>query len=1638
MWIAMTVSESSQEKIALVGLSVRMPGIKTPDEFWRAISTGDELVKEYSVSELQKAGISSSALTEKHYIHSKASIEDATAFAADFFKMNPHQAKVLDPQCRLALECVWECFENAGHNIETTPDRVGVYASSSTQDNYLSTCLVHDRVFSSNASKHELLINNATDFLATRIAYQFNFKGPSLNIQTACSSALVSIKYACDALRQGEIDSAVVASMSITFPLVSGYFYKEGMIFSQDGHCRPFANNATGIVPGNGGGALLLKRLCDAKADGDEIYAIISGAAVNNGGHDKISYAAPNVAAQIEVMESALAQSSLTQSDINFIEAHGTGTVLGDLIELEALNHVYNGFDQKRYIGSVKGNLGHLDVAAGFAGFVKTALSLYHRTLPPSINVECPHDALSNSECLGFCDAEVNFSGEKLAAGVSAFGVGGTNAHLILEHYKKPERKPLKAVTDYVLLLSARNEQELAKTKDRLVTALHQMDRGIQDVATTLQEGRKQFPYREIVLANSLTSAVDALYVPDSNRCISRMDTSYAGEWVYVIPDDMETAHSLLTHFYRSNRLFATSVDNLVSLIREAGLNYSVCQGSYVDIIVSQLALLGLFKQCKLRVSQATGVGVAAFVAELFLEKRSYKEAVEQLVHIDMNEASFLVVMLPSKNLGDILSPTEYSLIATVTQKSCIIQFLSDSVFDKFKQHEVIYVEHTNVMLNRIPFVKSNTALLADDIVQLTTAYRQQDICGFFSVGCSAQYLKWIQQASHADDLSFSFVHCLASDVCLSVVSALSQLWVQGVEFDWSLWREAQIEAGKCHRLALPTYPFSRDRYEVAYQNRGDEVMIRESKPAELSSCFYHETWSRLDLQLLDNQLSQTLLIASDFSIWSLAQTKHASLQTLTLFPEQDVCIGSYKDLRHIFIDVSDLNGQCIYGVLISLVKQIAEQGSKLLHLTVLGELSDPEQAMALGPVAAYNKEFPACCGKFIDISRATSTELLWLLERDTASIDSHILSLSQKGLSQHALVKTLPSINNALNKQALRKHGVYVFFGGLSGIALSLALSIAKEYQANIVLVGRTQCGEKNDWISSMSSGELSPGEMFAIQHLSQIEEHANQLLYLKANVAKRKEVRHVLDQVSYRFGAINGVFHAATELPSGLMVKQSLAPRVMLNAKVRGAKNIVVEMLTHESPDFICLFSALNTYYQEAGVSDYIAANAFLIRYVESESTPSYLRAIAWDAWCNGGMKLKLQFRTLEINSAYSFSNSRYQFLLDEHVLDDKMLLLGALMIELAVSRKFSISNPMRLGQIVFISPSVISSIEEYILYASYCDTGIIEYYSSSAGKMKSIMRVGTSTQDQINAPETSLDDLLSSFSSVDNVKKSIVDNAKTDRIKVGPHWDCLTWVKYHDNRYLALLTLPSEYEAELTDFVLHPALLDVAYSYHAEFIEDLYLPFYIETFSVYQTLPATFYSFIQITERDLDQGIVRSNTTLFSLSGAVLCSIEGLTLRKGSSEVLEQKKQDETNEITAEEGYRILKQGLLSDLPNVIVSKNSPERSIGTVKAPAQTSEMKISLKSAETLKDKIRILWSEVLEIDEIADEDNFFDLNGDSLSSIQLSYLIKTNLYINTDPNLLLRAPTFVLFYEHVGELVSEDVIANDLPPEALA
>jgi phthiocerol/phenolphthiocerol synthesis type-I polyketide synthase E len=901
--------------IAVIGLSGRFPGARDLDHFWQNIRNGVEIIETLSEADLEAAGVGALSRNDPAWVRKATTLEGALDFDTQFFGISPREAQFIDPQQRVFLECAHEALEHAGWGDRTDGLSVGVYAGAG-MNWYLLEHIAANPEAARAVGAYQIMLGNDKDFLCTRASYKLDLRGPSVTIQTACSTSLVAVVTACRALARGECDMALAGGVGIAFPERTGYRYEVGMILSPDGHCRPFDADAAGIRPGAGAGVVVLKRLADAVADRDTIHAVIRGGAINNDGAGKAGYTAPSIDGQIEVIATAQALAEVDPRSIGYVEAHGTGTPLGDPIEFTALSTVFrSGTDDVGFcqLGSLKANIGHLDTAAGVAGFIKAIQVLKNREFPPLVNFRSPNPQLeleSSPFSIATTASPWLEGATPRRAAVSSFGIGGTNAHVVLEE-APPISEPPVAVAPHLLVLSARTPTALDQAKARLASYLSAapgIDLG--DVSWTLQVGRRHFQHRAAVVAPSVASAVKAL--EGGARDISAVHDGGERPVVFMFSGQGSQHARMGAGLYANAPIYREAIDECARLL-EPHLGFDIrtaIEGAHPGINETRLAQPALFS-CEYALAQlwmSWGVKPAAMVGHSIGEYVAAHLAgvftLPDALALVAARGRIMQAMAPGamaavhasrariepliRDLAEIAAVNAPGLCAIAGEKAHIaeaLRRLAEAGIDA-AELKTSHAFHSSMMEPALPefrrmlegvkfsnpampyisnvtgsWITGADAMSPDywcrhlrgtvEFAKGITTIASDQSAVFLEVGPGVA-LSTIARMSLPKARQLTTLSSLpraGDDIAdrASMLEAAGRLWVSGVPFNWP----AMHEGAEPRRIPLPTYPFERQRFVVERSARSAASQakgkVRPSFADKVEDFLYAPSWLRLD-----------------------------------------------------------------------------------------------------------------------------------------------------------------------------------------------------------------------------------------------------------------------------------------------------------------------------------------------------------------------------------------------------------------------------------------------------------------------------------------------------------------------------------------------------------------------------------------------------------------------------------------------------------------------------------------------------------------------------------------------------------------------------------------------------------------------
>ncbi|MCX7922787.1 MAG: phosphopantetheine-binding protein [Clostridia bacterium] len=798
---------NSMGAVAIISMNGRFPGAKNIEEFWQNLYNGVESVKFFTREQLIEQGIDEYLLDNPKFVAADAILDDMDKFDAGFFDYSARDAEIMDPQHRMFLECAWEAMESAGYNSDLYDGKVAVYAGSALSG-YMIRNLYSNPGLVENVGTFKIMIANSQDFLSTKVSYKMNLTGPSVNVNTLCSSSLVAVDMACKNLLSYGCDLAIAGGVSFQISRNESFFYQEGGIGSSDGHCRAYDSKANGTTSGSGLALVVLKRLEDAIADGDYIHGAIIGSAVNNDGASKNSFTAPNADGQAECIAEAIAMSGVNPETITYIEGHGTGTNLGDPIEISGLTKAFRSYtDKKQFcaVGSVKTNIGHLVTAGGVASLIKTVLSMQNKMLPPSLNFEEPNPKIDFMNTPFYVNNRLSKwepDGFPMRAGVSSFGIGGTNAHVIVEEAPEMEPSGESNRPKQLVVMSAKTSTALDKMTSNMIEYIRKNpEADLADIAFTLHVGRRSFNHRRMVVCSDVSELAAKLEAGEAHTLFQKPKEQPT---VFVFSSEENMYKNMGLEIYQSEPAFAEYVDQCADILKSL-ISLDIRQVLYPEQSNEAWA--------EQQLKQYNIARAAAFVTQYALAKLWMEWEVSPEFMVGEGAGEYVAACLSG------------------------VMSLEDALMLVSAKDEILPQKAAAVSFNavEIPFISCFTGTWISDSDAGSSDYwaRRQRQGVRFAEGLQ-EVLKDADQIfveiGYGKKLSSEIVKLGRQDVNYTIVSTMTdsetlllsagQFWMAGGRINWFKFYAAE----KRHRIPLPTYPFERQSYWIEPGNRGAGV----------------------------------------------------------------------------------------------------------------------------------------------------------------------------------------------------------------------------------------------------------------------------------------------------------------------------------------------------------------------------------------------------------------------------------------------------------------------------------------------------------------------------------------------------------------------------------------------------------------------------------------------------------------------------------------------------------------------------------------------------------------------------------------------------------------------------------------------
>lgn len=1100
-----------------------------------------------------------------------------------------------------------------------------------------------------------------------------NLRGPSCSVHTACSTSLVAVHLACQSLLLDECRMALVGGIAVNVPHIAGYMYEEGSVQSPDGYCRPLGAAARGTVFGSGVGVVVLKRLEDALSDGDFIHAVIRGTAVNNDGSAKASFTAPSIQGQVRVIKEALLNAGVSGDSISFVECHGTGTLLGDAIELRALTRAMGkGQPATCALGSIKGNMGHLDAAAGIVGFMKVVLSLEHKMLPPTLHFSEPNPQVSFSGTPFYVNTQLQAwkrANGPLRAGVSAFGVGGTNAHVVLE--EAPKSSPIDpGRTWHLLPISARTSSALKSSQMRLADHLRRhSDQGLADVAYTLQMGRRRFACRNTFVVRSQEEAIEALShttdLPAENQntedvepaiafLFSDIGIEYAGMGRELIQEEPVFAQ----HLKRCSKILQPLLNcDLIDLLSNPAIAQKPTPAPALLLFSLQYSLAQLWMSLGIQPGAMLGHGIGEYTAACLAEVMTLEDALS------------LIVMRDSSNLF-------LDALRKVKLQPPSIPFISAATGTWIHKEEA---QDPAYWLRQV----QSPALLDEAFQELLLDFGR--ILLEIGPGQTLQQMALRRLEIQPEKALFSMPESAKDSESQTLLQALGQIWKAGAIIDWSAFHAGR----RRRRIPLPGYPFERKRYWIeprressATQTASTERTQPPPKLADLSNWFWIPSWKLVPPPTRPKAQPVTggswLLFLDDCSMAeslcsALQQGGHEVVRvyrgddfqqkdgtTIIINPTRP---ADYNALMNAIGDgtksvvgllnlwgvtsseahpgrngfaklplVSDLE-VLLYAVQALLANdsasscQVVTVTSNLLQIESSDSVT-PEKAGILAVARVIPQEHPNLLCRVLDIVRpANEVESVHIAGKILEDLRSDAREPIVGFRGRNRWITSFERIlldSNGQQKRTLQQQGVYLILGGLGTVGLFVAELLARVAKAKLVLVGRSKMPRREEWNTILETTS-DPIIAHRLHMLQEIENSGAQVELLSADISDPGQMEEVFEHCYRIFGRLDGIIHAAgvTSGPSAFSPIRELkmdAFEVQARAKTEGIHLLEKLLQNRKDVGFVLLISSNSTVVGGVGFAAYAAGNAFLDSFVATRSLrndgPAWI-CTNWDHW-------------------------------------------------------------------------------------------------------------------------------------------------------------------------------------------------------------------------------------------------------------------------------------------------------------------------------------------------------------------------------------------------------------------------------------
>lgn len=1264
----METEKNSEEEmeIAIIGMAGRFPQSINLDEFWENIKKGNECITFFSEEELLEAGVDCELVKNSDYVNAQGVMQDIDCFDADFFGYSPREAEIMDPQVRVLHEVVWEALENSGYCSYNYQGEIGIFSCASPNLFWEALVAASGKTNILGILASEQLFNK--DYMSTRIAYKLNLTGPAVSVYTACSSSLVSIHNACESLIRGECQIAIAGSSTISpLPDKTGYLYQEGMVKSTDGHCRAFDINGSGFVGGTGAAAVVLKRKKEALRDRDSIVAVIKASAINNDGSNKAGYTAPSVEGQKKVVQKALQKAGISCDSVGYIEAHGTATPLGDLVEIEALKQAFNDTGLKNYcgIGSVKSNIGHLDCTAGIAGFIKTALILKNKLIPPSLNLDVANPKLNLIDSPFYVVTEPTIwdrVNKPLIAGVSSLGLGGTNVHIILEEPPLIEESINKSEFE-LILISGKTQNALANQIKNLHSFLKDnIEINLSDVAYTLKTGRQHMEFRSAFVCKDINDAIEKLEKYSSNEscCVDNTKPSIILNLNLL---DCKSLTTLIRSFIKLNVFYETFKS--IAKIYKDQINFKYIELMKRECFSDQdIEAYNVFDDYFISFCAQYSI-VKTLIAFGLRPVKIYGDMIGELAAIaavgeSINTELFNLIGIRLKILKDMqeIQPSQKEIIKQLIGKMnwnqgevvCFSNRMNNSINSKILKSIEFWTKE--YIYNDLKMDQKGNSIIIN-LVYDTTHLSEK-----------AVYIIREENSTHLNE---------------HLLNELCKLWLSGSEINWDLFYENKL----IRRISLPTYPFEKQKYWIEGNPFNMNVINkpgRIEKNTDMSQWFYVPVFVQSPLNCVtpeSEKIKSSIVFTNTLAfneklmiklerqfqkcIKVLCGTEYKKINDYIYeiniadesdyirlfenfdsdsFPEQVISLlGITGEMDCKYVDLNSIGHYLDMGYfnLLYMTKAIIQLNLsnpiKFIILTdniqpVSGDESiNPAKSTVLGLCKVIPQEISfidcksidICIPKRVALEGFVIDSIISELLNDTSDTVVAIRNRHRYLQSYHK--QSISKISDTL-KSTFKRNGTYLITGGLGNIGLALAEYLSKKYKARLILISLSEFPNRDQWGSILAGEHLNSQIAEKIKKINEMEDCGAQVKVYSGDISNFEKIDAIIKVAEEEFGNIDGVIHAAGAMRESLyMTIEDLGKDESIKQfmpKIQGLM-VLYRIFKNKSLDFLTVTSSTSSILGGLGFGAYSAANMFMdyfIREINRSCMKSWL-TVNWEGW-------------------------------------------------------------------------------------------------------------------------------------------------------------------------------------------------------------------------------------------------------------------------------------------------------------------------------------------------------------------------------------------------------------------------------------